>query len=169
MRAVLLLDAVRPCAVSLTISPANIHSHIDEVAARRSRFWSQSNMLRRTLLPIPFAAMLALAACGNNNVSSSAASSTAAAVSAQDAATTATPIKHLVVIFGENESFDHYYGTYPNAQNPDGEPVFTAASGTPTVNGLTTALLTDNPTVSNTANGTSAINPFRLDRTQAST
>ncbi|MGF6572906.1 phospholipase C [Paraburkholderia sp. GAS333] len=124
-------------------------------------------MLRRTLLPIPLAAMLTLAACGNNNVSSSA--STAAAVSTQDAATTATPIKHVVVIFGENESFDHYYGTYPNAQNPDGEPVFTAASGTPTVNGLTTALLTNNPTVSNTANGTSAINPFRLDRTQAST
>ena len=28
---------------------------------------------------------------------------------------TTTPIKHLVVIFGENISFDHYFGTYPNA------------------------------------------------------
>ena len=28
---------------------------------------------------------------------------------------TATPIKHLVVIFQENVSFDHYFGTYPNA------------------------------------------------------
>jgi len=26
---------------------------------------------------------------------------------------TATPIKHLVVIFQENVSFDHYFGTYP--------------------------------------------------------
>jgi len=26
---------------------------------------------------------------------------------------TATPIKHLVVIFDENISFDHYFGTYP--------------------------------------------------------
>ena len=26
---------------------------------------------------------------------------------------TATPIKHLVVIFDENNSFDHYFGTYP--------------------------------------------------------
>ena len=28
---------------------------------------------------------------------------------------TTTPIKHLVVIFQENVSFDHYFGTYPNA------------------------------------------------------
>jgi phospholipase C len=31
---------------------------------------------------------------------------------------TATPIKHLVVIFQENISFDHYFGTYPYATNP---------------------------------------------------
>ena len=28
---------------------------------------------------------------------------------------TTTPIKHVVVIFQENISFDHYFGTYPNA------------------------------------------------------
>lgn len=33
---------------------------------------------------------------------------------------TTTPIKHLVVIFQENESFDHYFGTYPHAANPKG-------------------------------------------------
>ncbi|MBN9633361.1 MAG: phospholipase, partial [Actinobacteria bacterium] len=33
---------------------------------------------------------------------------------------TQTPIKHLVVIFDENISFDHYFGTYPNATNTDG-------------------------------------------------
>jgi phospholipase C len=37
----------------------------------------------------------------------------------------ATPITHIVVIFGENISFDHYFGTYPNATNPSGEPPFT--------------------------------------------
>lgn len=26
-----------------------------------------------------------------------------------------TPIKHVVVIFQENVSFDHYFGTYPHA------------------------------------------------------
>ena len=82
---------------------------------------------------------------------------------------TATPIKHVVVIFQENVSFDHYFATYPNATNPPGEPVFNARRGTPTVNGLTGSLLTNNPNANNTANGTNAINPFRLDRTQAST
>ena len=81
---------------------------------------------------------------------------------------TATPIKHLVVIYGENVSFDHYFGTYPSASNPAGEPAFTAASGTPSVNGYTTALLTSNPNL-NPANGAGATNPFRLDRTQAVT
>jgi phospholipase C len=33
----------------------------------------------------------------------------------KDDATTKTPIKHVVVIFQENVSFDHYFGTYPHA------------------------------------------------------
>jgi phospholipase C len=70
---------------------------------------------------------------------------------------TATPIKHLVVIFQENVSFDHYFGTYPYATNPKGEPKFVPAKGTPTVNGLATALLTGN---SNLAD------PFRFDRSE---
>src|ERR1700753_1784016 len=37
---------------------------------------------------------------------------------------TATPIKHVVVIFGENISFDHYFGTYPKAENNSGETRF---------------------------------------------
>ena len=49
-----------------------------------------------------------------------------------------TPIKHLVVIFQENNSFDHYFGTYPVALNPPGEPPFQAQDQTPTVNGLGT-------------------------------
>jgi len=81
---------------------------------------------------------------------------------------TATPIKHLVVIFQENVSFDHYFGTYPVAANPAGEPVFHAKAGTPTVNGLSGGLLTLNPNL-NPANGTGASNPFRLDRSQAAT
>ena len=34
-----------------------------------------------------------------------------------------SPIRHVVVIFEENVSFDHYFGTYPNAANPPGEPL----------------------------------------------
>jgi phospholipase C len=65
----------------------------------------------------------------------------------------ATPIQHLVVIFQENVSFDHYFGTYPNATNSSGQP-FNAARHTPSVNGLTPDLLANNP------NGA---NPRRLD------
>jgi phospholipase C len=85
-------------------------------------------------------------------------------------AKTATPIKHIVVIFGENISFDHYFGTYPYAANPEGEPRFRLKQGTPSVNGFTDALLYSNPNLLNaTGNGTGASNPFRLDRSQAST
>jgi phospholipase C len=70
---------------------------------------------------------------------------------------TATPIKHLVVLFQENVPFDRYFGTYPNALNPAGDPPFTADPNTPTVNGLTEALLTANP---------NSANPQRLLRTQ---
>ncbi len=82
---------------------------------------------------------------------------------------TATPIKHIVVIFGENISFDHYWATYPSATNPSGEPQFSARPNTPTVNGLSGALLTNNPNFLNTENGSGATNPFRLDRSQAYT
>jgi phospholipase C len=94
-----------------------------------------------------------------------------APVRAQSSVSTSiTPIKHIVVIFQENISFDHYFGTYPVAANPEGEPPFTALPNTPSVNGLTGALVTMNPNfVNTTANGTSAVNPFRLDRSQAST
>src|SRR5215469_4019495 len=82
---------------------------------------------------------------------------------------TTTPIEHLVVIFQENVSFDHYFGTYPMATNPANEPKFVALPGTPTVNGLMGALLNNNPNNLNPANGTGATNPFRLDRSQVAT
>jgi phospholipase C len=74
---------------------------------------------------------------------------------------TATPIQHLVVIFQENVSFDHYFATYPVAANPAGEPPFTPVKGTPTVNGLNEPL--------NAPNNPNATQPFRLDRSQFET
>jgi phospholipase C len=64
-----------------------------------------------------------------------AAAGTAQAISRQWTGRTATPIKHLVVIFQENVSFDHYFGTYPKAANTSGQP-FHAARGTPQVDNL---------------------------------
>jgi len=92
--------------------------------------------------------------------------SAAPAFAAPDATT--TPIQHLVVIFQENISFDHYFGTYPKATNPPGEPRFLARLGTPSVNGYNNVLLNRNPNL-NPANGDGATNPFRLDRSQAVT
>jgi Phosphoesterase family len=58
------------------------------------------------------------------------------AASATPSTSTMTPIKHVVVIFQENISFDHYFGTYPTATNPAGEPKFIADPNTPSVNGV---------------------------------
>ena len=82
---------------------------------------------------------------------------------------TSTPIEHIVVIFQENVSFDHYFATYPNATNPQGQPKFTPLPDTPTVNGLTASMIAQNPNAANTSNGKGATNPFRLDRSQAAT
>jgi phospholipase C len=105
---------------------------------------------------------------------------------------TATPIRHLVVIFQENISFDHYFGTYPKALNLPGETPFTAKRDTPQVNNLVNPLdvnhqfkpltgvnlLANNPNNNPNApvapnnatlNGTAASNPFRLAPSQALT
>jgi phospholipase C len=80
---------------------------------------------------------------------------------------TATPIKHLVVIFQENISFDHYFATYPHATNPAGEPAFHAKDDTPRVNSLkSSGLLANNP---NGPTGPNGQNPFRMDRSHVNT
>jgi phospholipase C len=76
---------------------------------------------------------------------------------------TTTPIKHVVVIFQENVSFDHYFGTYPNAKaNANGTKYFGGAKeDTPQVNSLESAgLLTNNP---------NKANPSRIDRSTPNT
>src|SRR5271155_1893713 len=74
---------------------------------------------------------------------------------------TTTPIKHVVVIFDENISFDHYFGTYPHATNPDGVPAFHAKQGTPRANNLLAGgLLDENP---------NSTQPFLLTRAEAAT
>jgi phospholipase C len=77
---------------------------------------------------------------------------------AQAAPPTQTPIKHVVVVWQENESFDHYFATYPVAENLLGEPRFHAAPGTPTVNGLSEALQTHNPNLEQ---------PWRISRQES--
>jgi phospholipase C len=81
---------------------------------------------------------------------------------------TTTPIKHLVVIFDENESFDHYFGTYPDAANTDGTK-FTAKPGTPTVNGLYTKITKSGPIGPLLTSNPNEYNPQRLSNSEALT
>src|SRR6266542_4412158 len=112
-------------------------------------------MRRKPVSAVAFAAlvvsvvMLGMAgAHGNDNQS----------MTEADRSRTATPVKHLVVIFDENIAFDHYFATYPDAANPPGEPKFNPLPHTPLVNGLSGPLLTNN---------SNRVNPFRLHRSQA--
>src|SRR5260370_7532450 len=75
-------------------------------------------------------------------------------------AQTTYPISHVVVIFQENGSLDHFFATYPVARNTVGEPPCQAKANTPTVNGLNQNLLSSNP---------NKLQPQRLDRSHVNT
>jgi phospholipase C len=83
-----------------------------------------------------------------------------ASVAAHAQDTTKTPIKHVIVLFQENVSFDHYFATYPNALNLPGEVPFHALPGTPRINGLDENLLKRNP---------NSAQPMRLAPREATT
>jgi phospholipase C len=93
---------------------------------------------------------------------SSFASATIYAAAVTTTHSTLTPSKHLVIIFQENVSFDHYFGTYPHAMNGANGSKFTANPHTPSVNGLGTspAFLTYN---------LNSANPYHLDPSQQRT
>jgi phospholipase C len=115
-------------------------------------------MRRRAIFALlPLALLVAIAGAATHVASSSASGKSDAAAKYD----TTTPIKHVVVIFQENVSFDHYFATYPVATNPAGEPPFTAAPDTPSVNGLNESLLAPN--------NPNDAQPFRLDRSQFET
>jgi phospholipase C len=81
---------------------------------------------------------------------------------------TSTPIKHLVVLFDENVSFDHYFGTYPYAANTDGTK-FAAKPGTPKVNGLYSKIKKSGPVGPLLTSNPNEYNPQRLTNSEALT
>jgi phospholipase C len=93
------------------------------------------------------------------------------------AAPTETPIKHVVVIFQENASFDHYFGTYPVSTNPDQSgggavPQFFPTADTPTVNGLSATQPTAGPFIGANqgalfTQNLNAVAPFLIGRDNA--
>ncbi|MEO6798106.1 MAG: alkaline phosphatase family protein [Candidatus Dormibacter sp.] len=72
-----------------------------------------------------------------------------------------TPVQHLVVLYQENVSFDHYFATYPHATNPPREPAFEPSLETPSIDGLNDPLTAPN--------NPNSVQPFRLDRSQFET
>jgi phospholipase C len=137
------------------------------------------SLRKRLRLTIAVAASAALAAGVAIGASAASASSTPsfagyhtpALVSGsyyRDTNRTATPIKHLVVIFDENESFDHYFGTYPYAANTDGTK-FVAKPGTPTINGLYSKITKSGPVGPLLTSNPNEYNPQRLTYSQALT
>ena len=156
-------------------------------------------MIRKLLLPAAAAALaLVTAGCASNGVAPPLATvppapSTTAVVSGPGSPV--TPIKNIVIIFGENISYDHYFATYPkiayNAADPtDSSEIdqtnFNAKATAPANNNLITplnpstfaaianpALLTANAngtTGSGAAyNGANATNPFLFWNSQAAT
>ena len=116
---------------------------------------------RGALTMVALGAVLASSVAAKAHVAGTSVRTSVVAARGHDAGGgTTTPITHLVVIFQENVSFDHYFGTYPAATNPPGEPALTPAADTPSVNGFTDGLLSHNP---------NAANPQRLDRAEALT
>ncbi len=123
----------------------------------------------RKCLALSLSATIVLTGCASN--SSQPAPTGPIAPAAPVPVTAPQVIKHIVVIYGENVSFDHYFGTYPNAANlPGNGSLFTAATGTPVPNNYISnpGLLSENPNL-DIANGAGATNPFRLDPNQAGT
>ena len=72
------------------------------------------------------------------------------------------------MIFDENESFDHYFGTYPYAANTGRHPV-PAKPGTPTVNGLYTKITKSGPVGPLLTSNPNEYNPQRLTHSEALT
>jgi phospholipase C len=129
---------------------------------RRKRLWTVAAIAATGFLGASAAVGVSVASASSpagHTANSAGVPKTAPARDYRVVAPTSTPIKHVVVLFDENVSFDHYFGTYPKAANTDGSP-FRAQRGTPKVNGLTPKLLNHNP---------NEYNPQRLSPDQALT
>jgi phospholipase C len=69
----------------------------------------------RSLLASALSLLVFLVACSGRMSSQTGSGGSVAYIPTGD-------VQHVVVIFGENVSFDHYFGTYPVAVNKPGEP-----------------------------------------------
>jgi phospholipase C len=146
--------------------PATVHGR--RISRKRVRYYTAIGAAAVLGAGVAVGTTVTGASASPNTPGSVPVPATSAAASWSYVAPTATPIKHLVVIFDENESFDHYFGTYPYATNTDGTP-FHAKKGTPTVNGLYTKITSSGPTGPLLTNNPNSYNPERLTPSEALT
>jgi phospholipase C len=98
---------------------------------------------------------------GSSSVPVTTAAPGAAGIASTSPKKPTSPIKHVVVIFDENISYDHYFGTYPEATNKGRGTRFKAKEDTPKNDNLITSKnLKRNPNL---------YKPFRLSPRQAVT
>ena len=146
--------------------PATVHSR--RLSRKRVRYYTAIGAAAVLSVGVAVGTTMASASAAPDTVDSVLVPATSAASSWSFVPRTATPIKHLVVIFEENESFDHYFGTYPYAANTDGT-AFHAKPGTPTVNGLYTKITPSGPVGPLLTDNPNAYNPERLTPSEALT
>src|SRR3954451_20479301 len=120
-------NADRPMNVSgRLLSRASVPSSAAQLSSGRhlcvNRLDQSAVVMRRPRkLYFPVAAGALALAVTALPTSQQAGAASGAATPPAKGASPATPIQHLVVIFQENVSFDHYFGTYPKAANRPGE------------------------------------------------
>jgi phospholipase C len=138
---------------------------------RRFRFRPYLTLLAVGALGASAAVGATVASAGTSSKAagdSAATPATAPASAYRIVAPASTPIKHVVVLFGENVSFDHYFGTYPYAPDTGGS-TFHARPGTPAVNGLYTKITKSGPAGPLLTSNPNSYNPQRLSPSQALT
>ena len=146
--------------------PATVHSR--RLSGKRARYYTAIGAAAVLGVGVAVGTTVTGASAAPNTVNSVPVPATSSPASWYFQAPTATPIKHVVVIFDENESFDHYFGTYPYAANTDGT-TFHAKSGTRTVNGLYTKITSSGPVGPLLTSNPNAYNPQRLTHAEALT
>jgi phospholipase C len=146
--------------------PATVRGR--RLSRKRVRYYTAIGAAAVLGAGVAIATTVSGASAAPNTVESVSVPATSAASTWSSPGRTATPIKHLVVIFNENISFDHYFGTYPYATNTDGTP-FHAKPGTPTVNGLYKKITSTGPVGPLLTNNPNAYNPQRLSPSEALT
>jgi phospholipase C len=146
--------------------PVTVHNR--RLSRKRVRYYTAIGAAAVLGAGVAIGTTVTGASAAPNTVNSVPVPATSSAASWSYMAPAATPIKHLVVIFDENESFDHYFGTYPYAANTDGT-TFHAKKGTPTVNGLYTKITSSGPVGPLLTDNKNSYNPKRLTPSEALT